>query len=476
MYKVCENQKKNKKINDNVTEITKSILSTTNGNNFITRTFEYIKLFNNEFYPSMKVNIKERELIYKIDILVELIDYLKSKDFDNKRNIIKQLIKINRSFLKTRELDYNQKDFIIRNIENNPITTTFLEYIKEKYKILPELEMMYERYSSILHLILISRLITKSFEISFSYISPTIELNNDNKIVIYTADKLINPKSKWLKQMIMRYCYFNYILKTEKTPKVLSMFLVNFPKMLYNSGMVGPAEINTGMTNGIYINITRKEEALKTLLHELIHFHNMDFREIPNSINNYLIKRFGNVSDEGYNMKLNLFEAYTECIASILNILLFYNYNISITDKKNYELYINNLINRLTEQIVYTYGKCYKLKKYFKCDKLENCKINQKTNTVSYFFIKSYLYFYLSTFIKCIDIETAKFIECDTSFNHLEKLIKLGYNNTDLQLLYKSCYSDNKLTSKFIKKDISKENTKQHKKSIKMVCIVENIF
>lgn len=476
MYKVCENQKNIKQIKDDISLITKSILSNTNGTNFITRTFEYIRLFNEEFYPNMKVDISERELIYKIDVLVELIDYLNSKDFDNKNAIIKQLIKINNSFLKTGNLDYKQKDFIIRYIENNPDTTDFLEYIKEKYKILPELEMMYERYSSILHLILISRLITKSFEISFSYISPTIELNNDNKIVIYTANKLINPKSQWLKQMIMRYCYFNYILKTEKTPIVLSIFLVDFPKMLYNSGMIGPAEINTGMTNGTYINITRKEEALKTLLHELIHFHNMDFREIPDSINDYLIKRFGNVSDEGYNMKLNLFEAYTECIASILNILLFYNYNFSITDKKNYKLYINNLINRLTEQIIYTYGKCYKLKKYFKCDKLVSCKINQKTNTVSYFFIKSYLYFYLPTFIKCIDIETGKFIECDTSFNHLEKLIKLGYNNTDLQLLYKSCYSDNKLSGKFVKGNINKGNKEQHKKSIKMVCIVENIF
>lgn len=477
MYNICNNQNVNKVIKTNVNRVIDYILSV--DSNFINKTFKYLELFNNVYYPNMIINIDEIELTNKIDIFSELISYLEDINFTNKVLIIKRLNDIRYRFEDTKKLNYNDKKFIIDNIENRAELATFLDYIKTKYDILPELRMIYDKYSSILHLILISGTITKSFEINFSYRSQNVELKNDNKIIIYTTNKLINTKSKWLKQMILRYCYFNYILSSSKTPKVLSFFLIDFPKLLYNSGIIGPAEINTGMTNGIYINITRKEESLKTLLHELIHFHDMDFREIPEFINYYLKKRFRSVSDEGYNMKLNLFEAYTECMASIINIMLFYEYsnlfmttNTEINKKKNYKLFIIHLKNKLSQQINYTFGKCYKLLKFYKCDKLDSCNINQKTNTVSYFFIKSYLYYYLLSFIKCIDLTNARFIECDTSFNFLDKIIKNGFNNDELRKLYYKCNKD-----LVIKSNNKVKNSKSgDDKSIKMVCIVENIF
>lgn len=465
MYKICENQKYDKQILDSVSSLVNDVLRYEN--NFLERTFNYMNNYELEYYPNMKVELNEKELLYKIDILEELVDYLKGKEFDNKSVIIKKLNQID----KTNILTYEDKEFIIQYIENNPATENFLEYIKNKYKVLPELEMMYERYSSILHLIIISHTITKYYELSFSYVSDKIELSNNNKIILYCSDNTnLTSKSKWIKQLILRYCYFNYILETEKCPKVLSIFMVDFPKMLYNSGIIGPAEINTGMTNGIYINITRKEEALKTLLHELIHFHNMDFRNIPTKLNKLLVNNFSQVTDEGYNMKLNLFEAYTECIASILNICLFYYYNHNVLNNKNFNLYINNLILILSKQITYTFGKCYSLKKYFKCDKdnVVKCKINQKTNTVSYFFIKSYIYFYMPTFFKCIDICSLKFIYCDESFNHLYRMIKNGITDPNLDLIYKNCYIDNKIKKR--------KGLNINSNSIKMVCITENIF
>lgn len=459
MYKICNNQIHNKQIKTSIINITDSILS--NEDNIIDRTFNYMCKFENEYYPNMTILLNEKELVYKIDILWELIEYLKGKEFNNKVAILKRLKKISDS---EKMLDYKDKDFIIRYIENNPVTEYFLEYIKDKYNILPELELIYGKYSSILHLIIISKSVIKYYELSFSYVSDDLELVNNNKILLYCNENTnLTSKSKWIKQLIMRYCYFNYILKSSKTPLVLSIFLIKFPKMLYNSDTIGPAEINTGVTNGTYITITRKEEALKTLIHELIHFHNMDFRDIPIKLNELLQQVFSRVIDEGSNMKLNLFEAYTECIASILNICLFYNYDTSITTKKNFNLYIANFITKLQEQVLYTFGKCYTLQKYFKCNEvgINNCEINQNTNLVSYFFIKSYLYFYISIFIKCVNITTFKFIDCEKSFNYLYKIIRKGISDINLNLLYKNCYIGNKLNKK---------------KSLKMVCITENIF
>jgi hypothetical protein len=458
MYKICNTQKNIKEIKEIVFEFTDKILSYEN--NFLELTYNYLEKFENEYYPKMKIEIKEKLLIYKIDILTELIDYLQNKQFDNKKIVLRTLNNMN---LKEK-IELKDKEIIIKNIENTELAEHFLDYIKNKYNIIPELEMLYGRYSSILHLIIISKTINKQFILNFNYSNNEIELSNDNKIVIYTPEKTkLTKYSEWIKQLILRYCYFNYMLKTEKTPKVLSIFLVDFPKQLYNTGITGPAEINTGVTNGIYINITRKEEALKTLIHELIHFHNMDFRSIPDNLNKLLLSKFPNIESEGYNMKLNLFEAYTECIASILNICLFYKYKKALNNRLNFSFYIkNHFINRFTEQIIYTFSKCYKLLNYFKCNikKLEpgilKCKVNQKTNTVSYFFIKSYLYYYIVKFTLCLNLSSMEFNECSESFNKLYTIINLGSKNKNLEKLYMKCYTETN-------------------KSIKMVCISENI-
>jgi glutamate synthase domain-containing protein 3 len=468
MFKLCEKQN-NSYIKSNIKEYVKTILEYKD--NFLENTFNYLTKFNSIYYPKMEITLLEHKLENKINILEELINYLIPLKILNKVVIIKKLKKIAES---SKPLTQTDKKFIIVNIENKPFTEHFLEYIKSKYNILPELEMLYGKYSSILHLIIISQTVKYKYELSFKYISSEVELYNDNKIFIYTADKynkLCNSKSTWIKQLIIRYCYFNYILETNKTPKALCFFLVDFPKLLYNTGIIGPAEINTGITNGVYINITRKEEALKTLLHELIHFHEMDFRNIPQDLNNLLHKHFSNTTEEGYNMKLNLFEAYTEFIASLLNICLFYDYIGFIKKEKIlFNLYINYFIDKLTRQIVYTYSKCYRLIKYFNCQLviknggITRCEFNQKTNSVSYFIIKSYFYNYIIQFIKCIDISTMKFIYCDSSFNKLFKIINLGVNNNNLNELYKKSYYNEKENNK-LKKD----------NSMKMVCITEEL-
>jgi hypothetical protein len=468
MYKVCDKHKNGvKEVSDTLTKFVDVVLKH-GSSNFLEATFEYVSNFNREYYYNMNVEISELELKNKIDILDELILYLSRKDFSNKKLVLKRLNKISIS----EKISNDDKQFIITYIEDKPYTQDFLSYIKNKFNVLSELELLYGKYSSILHMIIISSTIEHCFSLRFKYSSDTVELRNDNPIIIYTTNKSAKYCTKysgWIKQLILRYCYFNYILQTANTPKVLSIFLVDFPKMLYNSGTIGPAEINTGITNGIYINITRKEEALKTLLHELIHFHNMDFRDIPEKLNTLLNKHFANTTTEGYNMKLNLFEAYTEFVASILNICLFYDYNIVLSKERNRQLYLKHFKDRLYQQIIYTNGKCYTLLNYFNCQltikngNIERCNINQKTNSVSYFLIKSYLYKHILDFIQCLNIDTLQFNTYNAkSFNILYKIINAGINDMQLIKLYKLCYGD-----KEIRKSVQSMN------SMKMVCIIE---
>ena len=73
--------------------------------------------------------------------------------------------------------------------------------------------------------------------------------------------------------------------------------------------------INTAVTNGLDIIIYRCEELLKSVFHELIHFHNLDFRNTPKQLITYL-KTTHNINSGNQYI---VFESITEVLANILN-------------------------------------------------------------------------------------------------------------------------------------------------------------
>jgi hypothetical protein len=79
--------------------------------------------------------------------------------------------------------------------------------------------------------------------------------------------------------------------------------------------------VNTAVTNMRDIIIYRREELYKSIFHELIHFHNLDFKRLPAEINTMLLEylhRTHNLSPENEYL---LYEAITESLANTLNAL-----------------------------------------------------------------------------------------------------------------------------------------------------------
>lgn len=486
--------KKQKKINHLSNEDILNLLKGSGTNNFLYKTFEYLIFFNNIF-DDIDVKVEKQYFDFEINILDNLIQYLtENKNYicnmnlvnNNKKYttyfidvILKKLKTINNRT--TFKISLNEKKFIVRHIEFLCSKIDFILYLKNKYEFKEEFNLLFTKYSSILHLILISKNIIYKYNLNFNYtssisksfrIKQLINIKNNGTISLYLTNKtksiiqdLNFNKSLWIKQLIMRYCFFNFILKTENTPKYTTLFLIDFEKEFLNNDRFLPSEINTGITNGINIIITRKEEALKTLLHELIHFHNMDFRSLPNKVNQTLQYIFKNVENEGDYMKLNLFEAHTEAIASIYNICLFFDYNNKLF--RFYNLYKNNkyktkyfknyltfIRDQLNNQINYTYSKCYEilLKKCsdnssnFKIKNLLSCNIKQKTNLFSYFFIKSLIYKNLVNYIKkCTYNTSLKFIDRYESFNYILEIIQneleQNKSNFKIEKIYKKSYT-----------------------------------
>ena len=146
--------------------------------------------------------------------------------------------------------------------------------------------------------------------------------------------------NQYIMEIISRYCCFNYILGSSRVPDNFIIFLVDFNKSMMHVKdkkdlIFTSSEINTGVTNMRDIIITRFEEFMKTMIHELFHFHDMDFKSTPKFLTDFVIDNLGiktNILDRNGDETLNIFEAYVEYNASIINIFYHLFFNIYFND------------------------------------------------------------------------------------------------------------------------------------------------
>lgn len=186
----------------------------------------------------------------------------------------------------------------------------------------------------------------------------------------------------------------------KKEPRVqINILLTNLKKRIGKSGSaICPIHVNTGSTlKGEYINIWRSEELEKVLIHELIHYLELDFNVTDvgyYKIDQYLKNRF-NV--EGV---ILLNEGWTEALASIIHTCWILN-RISFNREKIWDL-INLEVN-------FGLFQCAKILKHFNMQSVNNLfersknKIKQKTAIFSYFFVRSSLLVNLEQLVELLD-------------------------------------------------------------------------
>ena len=137
-------------------------------------------------------------------------------------------------------------------------------------------------------LILILKIVN---DLNFNIYSASCSFNND---IINIKNSSINVSESDFTFTGELESFIPYLL--QKTDKMYIRGDLNSSTMLFSELMTikdekdiifTPSEINTGVTNGKQIIITRCEEAFKTIIHELIHFHNLDFKNTPEFLVNY---------------------------------------------------------------------------------------------------------------------------------------------------------------------------------------------
>ena len=163
--------------------------------------------------------------------------------------------------------------------------------------------------------------------------------------------------------------------------------------------LLGPREINSGSTSfGIVneISIWREEECKKLIIHELIHYLDLDFR----TMNNQIYRDFNIAPD----IEIRLYEAYTEVWANVINCFTCvfeccakYDSTANFKKVKECLMYERKFACFQVAKILNHFGFT-NIAEFLKPYDGDN-KFKQTTSVFSYFFVKGLLLFNLDKLI-----------------------------------------------------------------------------
>jgi hypothetical protein len=426
----------------------------------------------------------------------------------------------------SKSLNYRLRDLLDINENGELIKKQFFAYLKTTAKLDKQSELLLNPFTSLLNLneIYLQSDYHISFEATLEYDNVIYHLNV-NDIIIYTHHKhyivdainnldsfskgilekengngneIKNTNKKQINELFRNIASRVFLIQylaggraNTTPPETIIMYLINYNKqfMEYNDKKIKftSNEINTGVTDGREIIITRGEEAMRTILHECIHFYNLDFKGIPSYISEWIFNNFNIVSNSNTNHHegdIYIFEAYTEFVASILHLLtkaVKWKLRADEAGKKNtIELMNKQFITLFTKQVIYTYTKFCQILAYSKCtsfsqfykgsssknirhkDKkniknktnkpelvVDKCILFEDTNVFCYYYLKLTLYLNIPSILQIMDKTNAMFLGRNIDAIEFKKLLNI----------FKK-FSDNDLFCECMNKTVGQYNNK----------------
>jgi hypothetical protein len=278
-----------------------------------------------------------------------------------------------------------------------------------------------------------------------------LNINNGKALIkLYHNDKLSN---RTIINIIKRTIILSLIHNIDN-PININLFMIDLKKRFPNKlKSLGTNDINSGVTTMSYfdkhdrdVSIFRIEEYKKLIIHELIHYLDLDFKDTCTAD---FSKHF-NISPT---ISIKLYESYTEVCANIINCIL-----------SSYE--VNNRKNKATfnkficYEIKFSLFQIAKILLFYKFKNISDFikpydgkdRFKQTTPVLSYFFIKSALLYNLSSFSKFLYENCELFKFKTTQDKYVELVLELCKNKKFLNSIqeYMDYIQKHKLSS-FIK-------------------------
>jgi hypothetical protein len=280
-------------------------------------------------------------------------------------------------------------------------------------------------------------------------------------------------------EIIKRILFFNEFLNIKTHPDKFIVFFTNnkkeIDKELITHIHFKTINVNSAVTNGRDIIIYREQELLKSIFHESIHFYNLDFRTIPESIIKYLIKTH-NIDEHNDYL---LYECVTETLANILNNI-YYSGTL-----KEFTLNLVNEIMFSTLQVSKILKVCkyknwsdfsYKDSSSMSNTKPHSKKFKQDSCVFSYYILKLYIMIHLEPYFKTNLDNKLKFIQTEHSFNNLIKIFDASRNNLQLIHIMNSILKGlNKKAKASIKTKHIHKSTSKINNTLRMTCLESSL-
>ena len=262
---------------------------------------------------------------------------------------------------------YNEKSFSIYWDKNFDNLNKWFNYLYH-----------YKKYNNNLDKLIYNKLILSKF-ISQDVINDIINrtkyfatiIGNNRKIIIFGKSK--EEIKTYLMKSLTFLNFFNLFYINNNKINLYS-FLSDKKKQFPKDNFYTPYHVNTAYSIAkTEVVMFRKEEYEKVLIHELIHFYELDIYSYQNSLKNKFPK---------FNFRFNPNEAYTDFFAIILH-LLYVNHITDISLKKLIKIelgYINHQAKKILNK-----SESNNIKQLLK-------NYNQSTSVFSYFILKSAMF------------------------------------------------------------------------------------
>ena len=241
---------------------------------------------------------------------------------------------------------YNQE--IYYPFKNHRSFIQYLEYLKQNHssgknkEVINDLLIELEQYN-----MFTSFNIQTNIQNGFKY---EYHFNDSELEFIVLSNENIPADNIYWRFLYARMKSVSRLYVTGKPPKIkFKILLTDQLKKLPRKGQLfGPEEVNSGSTDYQTITIWRKEEHFKVILHESIHFYNLDGSlDLSHQNDNINLEKHFQIAP---NTKTRIYEAYTETLAIFLNSFAnaYQIYYLNQKQSDDFDFNINiNIINQI---------------------------------------------------------------------------------------------------------------------------------
>jgi hypothetical protein len=170
-------------------------------------------------------------------------------------------------------------------------------------------------------------------------------------------------------------------------PLAIHVFLTDYKKEFPSeSVLLTPFNVNTGVTiYGKTILVYRKEEVIKVLIHELIHFFGIDHMHVSHD-NEHELQQIFSLQNHVY-----LTESYTDFLACTSNVMLY-----SVLSSKGTLLslksFLRSFSSNLAHEKLYIFEQASRVLHHQNyCDDIKH-NYSEKTHVIAYYIIKAVMF------------------------------------------------------------------------------------